>query len=63
MERGTDRKLYLCTIKHYVDVYRLAYPVYLLQKFKQDMGSQPLMLLYDIACLLETHLKVCLHAI
>ncbi|XP_064400690.1 uncharacterized protein LOC135346605 isoform X5 [Halichondria panicea] len=36
---------------------RLAYPVYLLKKAHQNKGDKCLLLLYDIACLLETHLK------
>ena len=37
---------------------RLAYPVYLLKKIQQSKGDKTLVLLYDIACVLETHLKV-----
>lgn len=39
-------------------IYRLAYPVYLLEKIKQTEGNKNTLLLYDIACVFETHLKV-----
>ncbi len=38
---------------------RFAYPVYLLQNLKDNMGDQQLMLFYDVACSFEAHLKVC----
>lgn len=37
---------------------RLAYPVYILEKVHQSLGSKSLLLFYDIACVLETHLRV-----
>ncbi len=39
-------------------MYRLAYPVYLLEKLLQTKNGKHIMVLYDIACLLETHLRV-----
>ena len=39
-------------------VFRFAYPVYLLEKLKETIGDQQLMLFYDIACSFEAHLKV-----
>lgn len=53
MEKGIVRILYEY---FYCALSRLAYPVYLLEKLKE--GNQSLLLLYDIACLLEAHLKV-----
>lgn len=37
---------------------RLAYPVYMLEKLKHYNSSHQIHFLYDVACLLETHLKV-----
>ena len=39
---------------------RLAYPVYMLQNIHAEKKNRKLIVLYDIACLLEKHLKVCI---
>ena len=38
--------------------FRLAYPVFLLKKLQEDRGQKELLVLYDIACVLEKRLKV-----
>lgn len=41
-----------------LSLYRLSYAVYCLQKLQQKKNDQSIVLLYDIACLLEKHIKV-----
>ena len=41
-----------------VTLSRLAYPVYMLERLQEKRGERGYLILYDIACVLERHLRV-----
>ena len=46
------------TIMHYIISYRLAYSVHMIDMLVANNNNSELVIMYDIACTLEKHLKV-----
>jgi len=57
MEKGV---VVLHVVYLFIRPFRIAYSVYILEKLKQMYPDSNIQVMYDIACVLVKHLKVCL---